>query len=478
VKATAVAFFAGCLSLFLFLFLFLAGPEARAASQKALERQITALDAAARAGYSAGDFEKMKRNLVKALAIGRGPVAQTPIMARVYLHLGVLNVEGLDKRAAGVRYFAQAIGISPDIQVGANMATKPVMSAFAEARQPKADQEKDQEKDRAKTKESAKDDNDDQDGQHGQNGQDDGADDEPPPPRRPARAATGSDRCHSDAELADLKKQARDEFDRLEKALSMSKDSLTKEAAQSEKYRKQSMELERELGEAKQRVAQLESEGSQKDKRSAAIAQREKKEREAREALAKEKADTDSLVLDTAQRIQQLEKETADKDKTIAAALEREKKEREAKEKLERELQTADARERERKTLAERARADRDKLEAGEPVPSRIPEPLHCAIPEEVQGGADLFVRCVTQPTVRAKTIVFYYRPANDAFYNAVVMDPTRRGWSRAVITANKVNGKLLQYYAEARDGRDAVAATNGHASSPNIVTIAPPGRR
>jgi hypothetical protein len=461
VKATAVAFVAGCLSLFLSL----AGPEARAASQKALERQISALDAAARSGYSAGDFEKMKRNLVKALAIGRGPIARTPIMARVYLHLGVLNVEGLDKRAAGVRYFAQAIGISPDIQVGANMATKPVMSAFSEARQPRPDQETDKEKDKAKESESEKDD-------------EGAADDEPPPPRRQARAATGSDRCHSDAELADLKKQARDEFDRLEKALSMSKDSLAKEGAQSEKYRKQSMDLERQLGEAKQRVTQLESEGSQKDKRSAAVAQREKKEREAREALAKEKADTDSLVLDTAQRIQQLEQETAEKDKTIAAALEREKKEREAKEKLERELQMADARERERKTLAERARADRDKLEAGEPVPSRIPEPLHCAIPEEVQGGADLFVRCVTQPAVRAKTIVFYYRPANDAFYNAVVMDPTRRGWSRAVITANKVNGKLLQYYAEARDGRDTVAATNGHASSPNIVTIAPPGRR
>ena len=57
-------------------------------------------------------------------------------------------------------------------------------------------------------------------------------------------------------------------------------------------------------------------------------------------------------------------------------------------------------------------------------------------------------------------------------------MDPTKRGWSRAVITANKLNGKLLQYYAEARDGRDSVAATNGKASSPNIVTISAPSRK
>jgi hypothetical protein len=56
-------------------------------------------------------------------------------------------------------------------------------------------------------------------------------------------------------------------------------------------------------------------------------------------------------------------------------------------------------------------------------------------------------------------------------------MDPTRKGWSRAVITANKLNGKLLQYYVEARND-DKVAASNGRASSPNIITISPAGRR
>ena len=61
-----------------------------------------------------------------------------------------------------------------------------------------------------------------------------------------------------------------------------------------------------------------------------------------------------------------------------------------------------------------------------------------------------------------------------DTVYNALVMDPTRQGWSRAVITANKLNSKALQYYAEARDGSDTVAATNGKASSPNVVSIAP----
>ena len=177
------------------------------------------------------------------------------------------------------------------------------------------------------------------------------------------------------------------------------------------------------------------------------------------------------------QRVAQLEKEKAEKEKQLAATQQREQQEREAKEKLQRERQTVEARDAERKSWEARAIAERDKQEAIPPLPARIPEPVHCAIPEDVPGGADLFVNCVTQPGVRAKNIVFYYRPPNSVLYNAVVMDPTKKGWSRAVVTANKLNGKLLQYYVEARND-DKVAASNGKPSSPNIITISPPAKR
>ena len=457
-------------------------------------------------------------------------------MARVYLHLGVLYVDGLDNRAVGVKYFVKALKIRPDIELRSNMATKTVSAAFAEAgqQQDSAAAEEAAPPPKATRREAAAD-------------RDEG---EAEPERRPAARAAAPEKCrNSDGDVAAVKKEAREEFDRLEKALTMSKDALSKERADSEKFRQAKMDLERQLSEAKSRVTQLENETSQKDKRSVAEAAREKKERDAKEALQKEKTEKDSLLLETAQRVTQLEKENADKEKQIAAGAAREKKERDANEKLEREKldrdraladlklksqqsesdakahaqqvetdlkqrlaqverekadkekqlastqererqerdakeklqherQVADARDRERKTWEDRARAERDKVEAVPPLPSRIPEPLHCAVPEEVQGGADLFVQCVTQPKVPAKSIVFYYRPANSALYNAVVMDPTRKGWSRAVITANKLNGKLLQYYAEARDSKDGVAATNGKASSPNIVTIAPPSRK
>ncbi len=516
------------------LFLLLAARHAGAADKEALVKQVTALDDAATTAYSDGDFEKMKKQLLKALSIGKDALATDPIMARVYLHLGVLYVDGLDNRAVGVKYFGKALKIRPDIEVRSNMATKTVMAAFGDAGQ---------QQEAAPAEEAA-----------------------PPPARasrretaaerdeeaealRPPRAAA-SEKCRgSDADVAAVKKEAREEFDRLDKALTMTKDALSKEKAESDKYRHDKMDLERQLSEAKSRVAQLENDVAIKEKRSTAGEQREKKERDAKEALAKEKTEKDSLLLATAQQVQQLEKEKAEKEKMLSAGEQREKKERdaheklerekmdrdraladlklkaqqtesdikaraqqaenelkqrvaqlekekaekekqlaatqqreqqerEAKEKLQHERQVADSRDQERKGWEEKARAERDKLEALPPLPSRIPEPVHCAIPEDIQGGADLFVNCVTQPGVRAKNIVFYYRPANAVLYNALVMDPTKRGWSRAVVTANKLNGKLLQYYVEARNDKDSIAASNGKASSPNIITISPPSRR
>ena len=256
----------------------------------------------------------------------------------------------------------------------------------------------------------------------------------------------------------------------------MSKDALSKERVDSEKFRKEKMELEHAVTELKQRVGQLEKESAQKDKLAAATSQRERKARDANNALEKEQTEKDSLILDTAQRVQDLEKESAAKDKLIAASTQREKKERETREKLEHELDVTAARDRERRAWEATARAERDKLEAVPPVPAHVPEPVHCAVPEEIQAGVDLFVRCVTQPTVKAKTLIFYYRPPESPVYNAVVMDPTKRGWSRAVVTANKVSGKALQYYVEARDGRDTVAASNGTAGSPNVAAIASSG--
>ena len=99
------------------LFLLLAGRHAGAADKEAQVKQVTSLDDAATAAYSDGDFDKMKKQLLKAMSIGKDSLASDPIMARVYLHIGVLYVDGLDNRALGVKYFGKALKIRPDIEV-------------------------------------------------------------------------------------------------------------------------------------------------------------------------------------------------------------------------------------------------------------------------------------------------------------------------------------------------------------------------
>ena len=41
-----------------------------------------------------------------------------------------------------------------------------------------------------------------------------------------------------------------------------------------------------------------------------------------------------------------------------------------------------------------------------------------------------------------------------------------------AVIPADKVTGKVLQYYVEALDARGGLVAATGKATSPNILTL------
>ena len=104
--------------------------------QRGLLLQVTRLDEDAVAAYSAGDFDRMKKTLTKALALARDDLSDEPIMARVYLLLGVMYVDGLNSRALGVKYFSKARAARADIALPSSMATKAVASAFAESKRP------------------------------------------------------------------------------------------------------------------------------------------------------------------------------------------------------------------------------------------------------------------------------------------------------------------------------------------------------
>jgi hypothetical protein len=68
--------------------------------------------------------------------------------------------------------------------------------------------------------------------------------------------------------------------------------------------------------------------------------------------------------------------------------------------------------------------------------------------------------------------VTFYYRPSGVAQYNALIMERSKKGWFTAVIPSNRITGKALQYYAEARDGREEVFANNGKGNSPNTLMV------
>jgi hypothetical protein len=484
-RAKVVPFIAALL-----LFFVVAGTSH--ADQDALVQKMTTMNQVAIAAYSNGDFAKAKSQLLAAVALGKkDPELQThPMMARTFLHLGVLYVDGLEDRAGGVRYFGKALKINPDIEVTEALATKNVLKAFADAhdegggssgdsatetaaapaakeptaREEKAAREREERATREEEKQSAK--------------------------------TAAAEKKKAEAEAKEHERQAEADKDKLMKDLARSGENEAKERAAKEKLAQDKQEKEKALSETKAQLLQAQKERQEADKQAlkekqdtekqakaekdklgkdlAQIRDSEAKEKAAKEKLTQEKQEKEKALAEAKATIQQLQKEKADKEKQLADMTAREKKEREAKEKLEKEKQEGLAKEKERKNQEDVVRQEREKLAAGPELPGHFSEPVYCAVPDEAQAGVDLFVHCVAKPGVKAKVIALYYRPSGGTVYNSVEMEPSKKGWQAAVIPGTKISGKSLQYYAEARDGRGAVAAANGKAASPNILPLKP----
>ena len=114
---------------------FAAAREVRAADQQAMIDQISALTKSAFTAYSDGDLDKAKGQLLQAVAISKKDkeLAVHPLMARTYLLLGVVFIDGFEDHKKGVANFAKALKISPDIEIPEALATKTVRKAFGEA---------------------------------------------------------------------------------------------------------------------------------------------------------------------------------------------------------------------------------------------------------------------------------------------------------------------------------------------------------
>ncbi len=447
-----------------------------AADQEAILQQITSLNKAAIAAYSAGDFDKAKSQLLQAVALAKkdSELQTHPVMARTLLHLGVLYVDGFEDNPGGIAYFVKALKIRPDIEVSQALATKSVKSAFDEARGQAgaaASGEAAPASSPAAKKEAVAAD-------------DEGAEE------KPATKMTAAEKKKAAAEekkaAAEEEKRAavdNKEKEKLSKEKAQAQGNEAKERAAKEKLAAEKADKEKQLAETKASHERLQKEVKEKEK----LAQTEKdklakdlalakdseaKERAAKEKLAAEKADKEKQLAEAKASILQLQKEKADKDKQLADAAVREKNERDAKEKLEKEKQLAEAKEKERKSNEEKERVNREKLADGPDLPSHFERPIYCAIPDEAQAGNDLFVHCVAQANFKDKEIAFFYRASGGSLYNSLALEPSKKGWRAAMIPGNRVTGKNLQYYVEVRDSHGAVAAAEGKPSSPNILTL------
>jgi hypothetical protein len=503
---------------------FFACRAARAAGNDA-EEKVTALNRAAVEAYGQGDFKKMKAKLQEALKIAKKDLDGQPMLARTYLHMGVLYVDGLDNREAGVKAFAAALKLNPSIQITAGMDTKTVNDAFAEARSesaggaapvakdvgqkpvPEAPTEKASPKGAEKAAPAptvaVKEDD----------ARDEGAEaparklspkEERAAKKEEARSAKllEAEKKRNAAEQEKLTKQLaqaqkdladarlaaaaeRAEKERLQREMKQLSEEAKKQVADAQAETKR---LTKQIGDdakkqaleadaqAKKQAQELDKERAAKDKQIADGQARENKEREAKEKLQQQLQERDKLLAETKQALaeakqalQQAEKDKAAKDKEIADGQAREKKEREAKEKLEKEKQAAKEKEAERKAKEDAERAERAKLAAGPAVPDHFSEPVYCDVPEIANPGTDLYVHCVAQPKVKAKEMTFFYRSNGASLYNALVMEKSKKGWFMTMVPGDRISGRSLQYYAEAHGDQ---RAANGKPGSPNVMAL------
>jgi len=497
-----------------------AARSAGAAETKEAVDKLKALGQSAATSYGDGDFEKTKSQLQEAMALAKeNGLGSNKVMAQIYILVGVVKINEQKDHDAGVRYFAKALDINPAAKVPPTMATKGVKAAFAKAEDvdpatlsdpgeseeaapaAKKPSKKEAAKDAAEAKAAAA----EQEKQEKQEKQDKAAaaaaaaaaekkqaaeeKKQQEADRRQAEAErkqAEAERKRADAERKKTDAESKQLVDDLAQAkvaesqLKADKDKLQKQATEAKAYAQQ-LEKERaakdkQIADANAKIQQLEKEKAEKDKQIAALTASDKREREAKEKLEKEKPERERALAEAKARVAQLEKEKADRDKQIAALSASDKKERESREKLEKTMADVAARERERRNKELEDQKEREKLAEGGELPGHIREPVTCDLPDEVTAGEDLYVHCVPQPGVGAKLLAFYYRSGGSALYNAVTLERSRKGWYVTTIPGGKVSGRLMHYYVEARDGKEKIAASNGKATSPNVITVRPPG--
>jgi hypothetical protein len=109
--------------------------QAGAQDVDAVVQRMIALNRQALTAFAANDLDGARNALVDAIRQGRdGGLAEDKMMARTYLHLGAVYLDGFNDRPRAMRFLGLALRIRPDIPLTPSLVTPTLQQAFADAK--------------------------------------------------------------------------------------------------------------------------------------------------------------------------------------------------------------------------------------------------------------------------------------------------------------------------------------------------------
>jgi hypothetical protein len=486
------------------------------AAESAVVRKIETMNTQAIVAYQSGDNEGARTMLLDAVVLGKeNNLGNHPVVARSYLNLGLIHIEGLKDETKGERYFAGALRIDPSIKLKSGMASEKVASAFDRARaQVGLDKQQAQQNEVAEKAEearlekaaaeeapSAKPDKKlramlaEQQKQKEKEDQDKILHELALTREREARQRE-KDALVRAQEARDRAAKEKEEQDKILRELAMSREREAKERAETE--RQQKVQLQKDLTAAQAREKQdskdkdqlrtekerliaerdrLSKEKQDLEKQLAEAGQRERKAADEHKRLEREKQDLEKKLRgELADTEKKLRNELVDTQKKLgdklADAEKREQKEKSAKEKLEEEKRNIQLRVQEERDKQKSDKLAHEKQADGPAFPGSLPQKVTCSTPDESPPGADVFVHCAPQPQLKADELTLFYRPSGSARFHTAPMVRSRKGWHAAMIPAALIKGSMLQYYVEAQNERGRTVASNGKSTHPNVLMV------
>jgi len=97
---------------------------------------------------------------------------------------------------------------------------------------------------------------------------------------------------------------------------------------------------------------------------------------------------------------------------------------------------------------------------------------LDCPYPSDTAPGKKLVLRCAAAASLGVANVNLFYKGFEMQNYDSLPMEKSPKGWWRAEIPKNHVDGKSIQFYFEGVDASDAPVVSNGRAESPNVMLI------